>query len=208
MGIRVAAALAAAVLAVAVGAAILAVHHGPLGSTPGGADPNVKAYQAMISSNYNAMVDQDSLGGSCVGINDAGCETILNAAVPVYQKWVSDLTAFQTPARFAILDGMLRRHLNDKITELTAIVAYQKTGNANGFTLAQVGDFYEREWLDPAVSTIEGSYPRVAGSYTDAVAVAKQSLEGCINQAPGPADRRSGARRAPTGRRSRFACGS
>jgi hypothetical protein len=188
MGIRVAAVLAAAVIAIALGAAILATHRGPVGNVPAGADPSVKAYQDMISSNYDAVVNLDSPGAVCNTVDDTGCQANLNAAEPVYQKWISDLTAFQTPARFAALDGLLRRHLNDAITQLQAGVAYQKTRNVEGFTLAYEGGFYEREWLDPAVSTIEGSYPRVAGSYADALAVAKQSLEGCINQAPGPAD--------------------
>ncbi len=67
-------------------------------------------------------------------------------------------------------------------------MAYQKTKNVEGFTLAFEGAFYEREWLDPAVSAIEGSYLRVAGSYHDALSLARQSLHGCVTGAPGPGD--------------------
>ncbi len=62
MGLRVAAVVAAGLIAIAFGAAILAGHRGPVGSVPAGQDPNVKAYQAMISSNYNALTNLDSLG--------------------------------------------------------------------------------------------------------------------------------------------------
>src|SRR5260370_40066576 len=99
-----------------------------------------------------------SVAGSAATITDAGCETYVNAAVPVLQKWVTDLTSFKTPPRFAVFDGMLRRHLNDEITELKAVVAYQKTNNVQGFALAHIGQFYERERAHPAVSTIEGCY--------------------------------------------------
>lgn len=186
MTLRVAAVLAALVIAIAFGAAILAGHRGPVGSVPAGQDPNVKAYQYMTSSNYDALAALDSLGCNTASIRDASCETYVNAAVPVLQKWVSDLGSFHTPARLTVFDGLLRRHLNDEITELKAVAAYQKTNNVKGFTLAHVGQFYEREWVHPAVSTIEGSYPTVAGSYHDALSLARQSLNGCATGAPGP----------------------
>lgn len=185
MGLRVVTVLAAAAIAIAMGAAILAVHHGPVGSVPAG-DPHVKAYQTMISSNYDALANLDSLGCNTISINDASCEPYVNAAVPVLQKWVSDLGSFQTPTRLTVLDGLLRRHLNDEITELKAVVAYQQTNNVKGFTLAHVGQFYEREWVHPVVSAIEGSYVRMAGSYHDALSLARQSLNGCATGAPGP----------------------
>ena len=163
MGLRVAAVLAAAVIAVAMGAAILASRHGPLGSAPAG-DPNVKAYQAMIKSDYEALATSGP------------------------QKWLSDLKSFPTPARFAVLDGMLRRHLIDDINYQNAQLAAQKSGNVRDLTFAGEGAFYENEWMDPTAGVIAGTYPRVAGSYNDALALAKQSLEACINQAPGPAD--------------------
>lgn len=187
MGLRVAAVLAAAVIAVALGAAILASHHGPVGSVPAGVDPGVKAYQTMISlhiSNFNTVANSVS----CGTLDDTGCAADAAAVVPVLNKWVSDLSSFQTPAQFAALDAMLRRHLTDQAVYLNAMLAAQKANNVTAFDFAFEGAFYEREWLDPATGAIDGSYPRVAGSHHDALALTKQSLELCINQAPGPAD--------------------
>jgi hypothetical protein len=186
MGLRVAAVLAAAVMAIALGAAILATHHGPVGSAPAGNDPNVKAYQAMIKSDYDGLYNASS--PTCGAVDDPGCEAAVTAALPPLNKWISDLKSFQTPARFAALDAMLRRHLADRIVYANAMLAAQKSKNVKSFDFASSGGFYEGEWIDPTVGTIDGSYPRVAGSYTDALAVAKQSLGACINQAPGPAD--------------------
>jgi hypothetical protein len=186
MGLRVAAVLAAAVLAVALGAAILVAHHGPVGSVPAGPDPNVKAYQAMIKSGYDAVAAGDSL--SCGAVDDPACTTTVTTMVAPLNKWVSDLKSFQTPARFAALDGMLRRHLTDSITYQNAMLAAQKSKNATSFSFAFEGQFYERAWLDPAVGVIDGSSPRVAGSYHDALALARQHIDACVNQAPGPAD--------------------
>jgi hypothetical protein len=186
MGIRVAAVLAAAVIAVAVGAAILAAHHGPVGSVNAGPDPSVKAYQSMISSNYNTM--NAATSNHCNTMQDTGCEAGINAVIPTLQKWVGDLNSAQTPARFAFIDSPLRRHLNQVIADMTAAIAFQKAKNQAGFDLSMSAAFYERAWIDPAVLAIEGTYPRVAGSYHDAVSLARQSVSACVNSSPGPGD--------------------
>jgi hypothetical protein len=185
MGLRITAAVAAGVIAMAVIAAFLAAHHGPVGSVPAGSDPKVKAYQAMITSDYNALSNNTF---SCSAVDDSGCEAFVTTALSPYNKWISDLKSFQTPARFAALDGMLRRHLTDETIYLNGMLAAHKSKNLKSFDFAFEGAFYEGAWIDPTVGVIAGTYPRVAGSYTDALALAKQSLEACINQAPGPAD--------------------
>jgi hypothetical protein len=47
---------------------------------------------------------------------------------------------------------------------------------------------FERAWIDPTSFTITGSYPHVAGSYHDAVSLARRSLDACINGTPAPND--------------------
>jgi len=108
--------------------------------------------------------------------------------VPTLQKWVSDLSSFKTPVSFVAIDGELRRHVSEGVTELNAAVAFQRAHNENGFNLAMNSAYYERAWMDPAVFTIEGTYPKVAGSFRDAANLAKQGLEGCVNSSPGPGD--------------------
>ena len=186
MGLRVAAVLAAVVIAVAFGAAILATHHGPVGSAPAGTDPTVMKYRAMMFSDYNTMAA--SASNHCNTIQDAGCEAAINAVIPTLQKWLTDLNSAQTPARFAFIDSQLRRHLNQAIADMHAAVAYQKMNNPSGFDLAMNAAFYERAWIDPAESAIQGTYPKVAGSYHDALSLTRQSVSACVNGTPGPAD--------------------
>lgn len=186
MGIRVAAVLAAAVLAVALGGAILALHFRPVGSVPAHVDPNVTAYQAMIKAGYDALAAGNNL--SCAAVDDVGCPAFVTTMVPLLNKWGSDLKSFRTPSQFAALDTMLRLHLTDGTRYLNAMLAANKSKDRKAFDFAFEGAFYENEWIDPTVGTIAGTYPRVAGSYSDALVLAKQSLQGCINQAPGPAD--------------------
>jgi hypothetical protein len=187
MGLRITAAVAAGVIAMAVIAAFLAARHGPVGSVPAGSDPSVKAYQAMIKSDYDALSNASS--NSCGSVDDSGCDVFVTTALAPYNKWISDLKSFKkTPARFAALDDMLRRHLTDETIYLNEMLAAHKSKNVKSFDFAFEGAFYEGAWIDPTAGTIAGTYPRVAGSYTDALALAKQSIDACIKQAPGPAD--------------------
>jgi len=186
MGIRVAAVLAAAVLAIVLGAAILATHHGPTGSVTAGEDPNVKAYQDMMLANYDAMNALSS--GSCSTIQDTGCAALAITATAGLQKWVGDLNSFHTPTAYVVVDGQLRRHLSEVITELNAAVAFQKAKNQNGFDLAMGDVVYERAWIDPPYFAIEGTYSKVAGSYHDAVNLARQALQACVSSTPGPGE--------------------
>jgi hypothetical protein len=186
MGLRVAAVLAAAVLAVALGAGILALHFRPVGSVPAHADPNVTAYQAMMKSAHESLATASNF--NCGGVSDPGCEAMVTATVPLLNKWASELKSFNTPARFALIDGMLQRHLADDVQYLNAMVAAHKAGNMKAFSFAFEGAFYEDAWIGPAVGAIDGSSPRLAGSYHDALALARQHIHACVGQAPGPAD--------------------
>jgi len=187
MGLRIAAGVTAAVIVIAVAAAFIAAHRGPVGSAPAGQDPNVKAYRDMIASDYNAMASATS--SHCATIQDTGCEAALNAFIPGLRKWVGDLDSYRTtPSGYVVVDGQLRRHLNQAIADMNAAAAFQKAGNAIGFNLAMNAVLYERAWVDPTMFAIVGSYPRVAATYHDAFGLTKQSLAACVNSTPAPAD--------------------
>ena len=187
MGLRMAAALTAAAIAIAVFAVFLATHHAPVGGVPAGQDQNVKAYQALTKTDYDRMSTATS-SVSCATILDPTCAAAVTTVANALQSWIDDLNAFQTPARYAVMDGQLRRHLSQAIIDLNAVVAFQKANNQSGFDLAMSASNYERAWFDPATFTIEGSYPKVAGSYHDAVSLARQGLDACANGSPAPGD--------------------
>jgi hypothetical protein len=108
----------------------------------------------MISSDYNTMAASTS--NHCNTIEDTGCEAATNAVIPTLQRWVGDLNSFPTPARFVAIDGQLRAHLNEVITELNAAVAFQKAKDQTGFDLAMGAAVFERAWVDPTTFVIEG----------------------------------------------------
>jgi hypothetical protein len=186
MGLRVAAVLAAAVVAVAIGGAILATHHGPTGIVNAGPDLNTEAYQAMMSSDYNLM--SASTSNNCNTMQDLGCEAAVNTVIPTLRHWVSDLKSAHTPTSFLTIDGLLRNHLNQAIADLSAAVAFQKARNNGGFTLAMSAAFYERAWIDPAAFSVEGTYPDVAGTYHNALSLVRRAVNACESSQPGPDD--------------------
>ena len=186
MGFRVAAALTAAVIAIGLVAAFLATHHASVGMTPAGDEKNVKAYREMMAGDYNAM--NASTSDNCNTIDDKLCAAAIGRVVPRLQSWLDDLTAFRTPAQYAVLDAQLRLHLKEVIVELNSAVMFQKANDQRGFALAMSAALYERGWMDPATFTITGTYAKVAGSHQDAVNVARQALLNCMNSTPAPAD--------------------
>jgi hypothetical protein len=186
MGLRIAAAIATAAILIAVVAALLATHHSPTGSVPAAPDKNVTAYQSLNRSDYATFASSTS--SHCTTIQDTGCAAAVIPVEATLQRWVSDLSSFRTPTQYLAIDGMLRRHLTQAIADLNAAVAFQKASNESGFNFAMNSALYERAWIDPTTYAIEGSYPRVAGSFRDAINIAKQSLDACVRGTPAPAD--------------------
>lgn len=185
MGFRLAAVMVAVVvIAIAVVAGILATHHGPTSYVNATQDQNGRAYVRLMLTDYNNFVNATS--NHCNTIDDQGCAAAVQHLLPAMQKWVSDLAAFHTPAQYVVLDGRLRAHVNEAIVELNMLAPAQNRHDAAGFTLAINAALYERAWVDPASFTLEGTYPSVAPSYSDAVKLANKSLFACANTSPGP----------------------
>lgn len=188
MGFRVAAALAAVAILSALVAGILVTHHTPpKSSIPAGPDKNTLAYRALMIQDYAGM--NQSTSAHCQTITDTGCAAAIAPVNAALQKWISDLQSFRTPVAYMTLDGMIRKHLQTVIDVQNAAIGRQKARDVAGFTLAMNAAFYERAWIDPAAFETEGHYAPVATSYRDARLMADHSLQGCISQSPGPADR-------------------
>jgi len=177
MGLRVAAALTAVLIVIALAAVLVATHRAPVGSVPADKDQNVKAYQALVRTddiNLNA-----STSPHCQTIKDTGCAAAVVPVDAALQRWADDLNAFSTPARFKVLDAALRRHLVQGINELNAAVSFQKAGNQSGFDLAMGAADFEDGWIGSAADAIEASTTATGTSYRDAITFATQSFDAC-----------------------------
>ena len=187
MGFRLSAAMTAVVIAIALIAAFLASHNAAVGNIQARPDPTVKPYQTMMRSDYAAFDQVTNANNHCGTIQDTGCAGAVSNVVPVMQKWINDLTTTPTPSQYAVLNGQLRRHLTQVITDLNAATRFQAANDAGGFNLALNSALFERAWIDPTTFALEGSYRKVAGSYRDAIALVRQSLDTCVNGRPDPA---------------------
>jgi hypothetical protein len=187
MGLRIAAVMTALVVAIALVAAFVAGHPRLVGTAPAAPDPSVKAYQAMVYSDRDAVKTVNSQY-TCSSVQDAGCQAADDAEIEELQKWIVDLNSFRTPSQFVVLDGQLRAHIFETIAELNTITAYQKANNENAFNVASQAEFFEEVWIDAALVVFEGTSPRTAATYHDAFRLTRQALDGCVNGNPAPAD--------------------
>jgi hypothetical protein len=187
MGLRIAAVMTAVVVAIALVAAFIAGHPGLLGSAPAAPDPNLKAYQAMVYSDHDAM-NTARFNSGCNSIQDTGCSAGVAAEVTTIRTWIGDLNSFRTPSQFVVFDGQLRAHLNETIAELNTIAVFQKANNVNAFNVASQAEFFEEVWIGAALYAVEGTSPKVAGTYHDAFRLTRQALDACVNGTPAPAD--------------------
>jgi hypothetical protein len=187
MGLRFAAVLVAVVIVAGAAAAFLASHRLAVGAVPASENKNVAAYRAMVSGDYYQMNAVTS-NSSCSTIDDTTCAAAIDRVVPVLQHWINDLNSHESPAQYALIAGQLSRHLTEVVVELNAAKAFQRAGNASGFDTAMAAAEYERAWVDPASFTLEGSYPKVTASFSDAAKLIQLGLAGCVNGRPGPAD--------------------
>lgn len=187
MGLRITAAVAVAAIVIALVVALVAGRHGPVSSVPAGADEKaVAAYRSMIQHDYKVM--DASTSQHCDTIADTGCADAIARVLPTLAKWVSDMQAFQTPARYKTVDALLRDHLVQVENDLNAAIRFQKAGDSAGFALAMNAALYERAYIDPATFAIEGQYSNTVGSYHDALAVVMKNTLNCVGGTPGPAD--------------------
>lgn len=184
MTLRLTAAVAAVLIAIALIATFVAVHNHPVGVVPA-TDANVKTFRALIVADYNAM--NASTSNHCGTIDDAGCAAALVPVIAALQKWADDINAYpNTPAQYKLLASALRVHVLSVIKDSNAAIAYQKAGDAADFDFAMRGTFYQRAWVDPASFAIEGTYQGGAPTYSQAVAAAKRAIQGCMSSTPGP----------------------
>jgi hypothetical protein len=71
--------------------------------------PTIKQYQALVSADLQKSVSANAF--TCSSFDDAVCLPRTALADAAEQHWLDDLTSSQPPARFAVLDALMRRHL-------------------------------------------------------------------------------------------------
>jgi len=140
-------------------------------------DPAIKAYQAMMLSDDNAMGAATS--NHCNTVQDTACPAAAARVVAALQSWLDDLNRFQTPARFATIGAQMKRHVAAAIAYLNASAAATVAKNQPALDRSIVAAVSEREWVDRLTASISHSSPATTAVYRNLVKSEKSDLDKC-----------------------------
>jgi hypothetical protein len=177
MGFRLVAGVAMVALAIAILAAVIAIHSASNNQVPAGTGMNIPAYQRMVAKDNDAA--QATFSAPCdIGVH-TGCLSDATRAIPVVQKWLDDLTQSATPTRFVVVDAEMRNHLAQSLTALHELVAVSQAGDAPGMDRAFTVAVYTAEWTTTVVPGITSSMQVDASTYVALVRSETQTLDAC-----------------------------
>ena len=137
---------------------------------------SIAAYQAMVNRDDNRL--DATRNNSCVTLQSV-CPAPGEPVLTALQRWSADLNASEPPARFAVIDGELRRHVEANISDVLATIAAYKAHDQNGLDRAYNAGTSQGEWLDTVASGISGSHPATAVAYSQSVQAEEQKLAAC-----------------------------
>lgn len=149
-------------------------YHAPQ-SEPAGAI-SIEAYQRMLS--FDDALLNVSRDNNCADLQSV-CPAPPGPLATALQRWLDDLNRSDPPARFAVIDVQLRRHIAANIADLDAVFLAYQTRDENGLLLANQAAANQQHWLDIAASSIKESQPGTAASYVSSIGAAYQTFGGC-----------------------------
>ena len=175
MSLRLTAAVAVVVIAIALIAAYIAAQRPTVGAVPAGY--SVAAYQSMVQANYSAW---GTTPFNCHTVTDSSCATDLASNQAVLLKWRNELDSFRTPNQFAVIDAQMRKHLDAMFRKLGIAATAVNSNNQNLFDNALFYGRLDVTWLDHAVHGIVGSHIATSSQYVALVQAQRANLvNGC-----------------------------
>ncbi len=175
MSLRLTAAVAVVVIAIALIAAYIAAQRPTVGGVPAGYP--VAAYQSMVQANYSAW---GTTPFNCHTVTDSSCATDLASNQAVLLKWRNELDSFRTPNQFAVIDAQMRKHLDAMFQKLGISATAVNSNNQNLFDNALFYGRLDVTWLDHAVHGIVGSHVATSSQYVALVQAQRANLvNGC-----------------------------
>lgn len=172
--VQLAAGLLIAALAAAAAATFFELRNHAPQSAPA-ASP--KAYLAIVYRDVN-QADSSGDGTSCATLQST-CPMPGRPVFAALQRWLGDLNGFETPSKFAVIDGQLRRHLVSTSSVLNAVVTAYQAQDQTGLDSANYALSHQFDWLDNVAASILQSRSVDAAAYIASVRIAKQSFDAC-----------------------------
>jgi hypothetical protein len=137
---------------------------------------SINAYQAMVNRDDNQL--DAARNDSCVTLQSV-CPAPGHPVLTALQRWSDDLNASEPPARFAVIDGQLRRHVEANISDVLATIAAYKAHDQSGLDRAYNAGTSQGGWLDTVARGIIGSRPGTVVAYAESVQAEEQKLAAC-----------------------------
>lgn len=176
-GLKLVSAIVAVLLVLAAAGAFIGVRLISPGPSPARHQLSVSAYQALIQRDWSGW---SSAGDSSACANlQSVCPAPGAPARSATQKWLKDLQQSEPPARFAIIDSLLRRHLAAEINDLSTLFAAYAARDESGLTRAYFAASTEGTWVDDVANTIVRSREVTAATYVTDIETEKANLAAC-----------------------------
>lgn len=176
-GFKLAAGLA--IIAIAAGAAALAVHSTANNSSPAGTSMSIAAYQKMVADDYNALGSKFS--SPCdVGVH-AGCVADSTRGIPTLQAWIDDLSRPGIPARFAVINDEMRKHLLQGLAALRDVITAGQANDGPAMDRAIIVVEYMGAWASTVVPGISSSTQVDGARYVNDVTTEKKFFDSCVS---------------------------
>ena len=137
----------------------------------------IRAYQAMVGDDVNRL-DSSGDATSCATLQSV-CPAPGHPVLTALYRWSDDLSRSQPPARFSVIDGQLRHHLDYAILFLNAVFAAYHAQDQTAFDDA--GNAFQRqiEWLDAVSRSVIYSMQETANAHIATIQAQKQNLAAC-----------------------------
>ena len=176
MTLRLTAAVAVVVIAIALVAAYIAAQRPSTGYVPAASD---SSYRSVNNADHDAMINTYSYT-DCLKFTDPTCAPRIDTIKAAAQKWLADLQATPAPPRFAVIDRLLRLHLNATITALSLASEAISANSDSAFNaaLGLVGG-HQAQWFERMTASIVYARTASASDYKQVVDAQRLSLESC-----------------------------
>ncbi len=175
-----AAGLLVVVLAAAAVAAFLDLRYRATHLAPAAMD--APAYEAMVSRHIDQLVSANN-GLDCTTLQSR-CPTPGQPVLTAYQGFLDDLKGSESPARFAVIDAQMRRHVAEAIADLNGAVAAYRAKDQTALDRANYLLNAQGNWVGTIGRSIAQSHEGSNSAYVESVRTANQNLALCTGCQP------------------------
>jgi hypothetical protein len=143
---------------------------------------DVPAYEAMVSRHIDQLVTAGN-GVDCTTLQSR-CPTPGWPVLTAEKRFLADLNGSEPPARFAVIDAQMRRHVVAAIADLNAVVAAYTAQDQTGLDRANYLLNAQGNWIVTIGHAIAQSHEGSSAAYVESVRTANQNLALCTGCQP------------------------